>query len=89
MKTIVNRSRKPIRIPLPGNKTLFLGPSKSGQLSDQQLAAPAVARLLKSGDIEVVGEAAHPGGGGGGSETGHEATHGHQPRKVVLPKGDR
>ena len=89
MKTIVNKIRKPIRIQLPGNKILHLGPSKTGQISDQQATAPAVQRLLKAGDIEIAGEATHPGGGGGGQEGVHEATHGHQPTKVILPKGDR
>jgi hypothetical protein len=89
MKTILNKSRRPIRVPLPGNKVLHLGPSKSGQIADQHAATPAVQRLLKQGDIEIVGEAAHVEGGGGAEGAAHEATHGHKPPAVVLPKGNR
>lgn len=89
MKTILNKSRKPIRVPLPGNKVLHLGPSKSGQIADQHAQAPGVQRLLQQGDIEIVGEAAHPEGGGGSGAAAHEATRGHKPPTVVLPKGNR
>jgi len=89
MKTILNKSRKPIRVSLPGNKVLFLGPAKSGQIADQHAEAPGVQRLLKQGEIEFVGEGAYPEGGGGAEGAAHEATHGHKPPTVVLPKGNR
>jgi hypothetical protein len=89
MKTILNKSRKPIRVPLPGNKVLHLGPLKIGQIADQHAQAPGVQRLLQKGDIEIVGEAAHPEGGDGSGATAHERTHGHKPPTVVLPKGNR
>ena len=40
MKTIVNRRRLPIRVPLPGGKVLHLGPSKTGQIADQHADLP-------------------------------------------------
>ena len=89
MKTILNKSRKPIRVPLPGNKVLYLGPSKTGQIADQHATAPGVQRLLKRGDLEIVGDGARAGGADGAESTVHEATHGHKPPTVVLPKGNR
>jgi len=89
MKTILNKSRKPIRVQLPGNKVLYLGPSKSGQIADQHATAPAVQRLLKRGEIEIVGEGTQREGGGGAEGAAHEATHGHKPQTIVLPKGNR
>jgi hypothetical protein len=88
MKTIVNKSQAPIRIQLPGNKVLHLGPSKSGQISNEAVARPAVQKLVESGAIEIVGEGTHDSGS---REEGHvhEGTHGHAPRKVVRPRGDR
>jgi hypothetical protein len=88
MKTIVNKSKAPIKITLPGNKVLHLGPSKSGQVANEAIERPALRKLIESGAIEVVGEGAHPSGE---REEGHvhEGTHGHAPRKVVLPRGDR
>jgi hypothetical protein len=89
MKTIVNRSKGSVKIQLPGNKTLFLGPSKSGQISDEAALRPAFLKLVKSGAVEVVGEGERHGTGGRDEGHVHEGTHGHAPRKVVLPKGDR
>ena len=89
MKTIRNKSRRPIRVPLPGNKVLYLGPAKSGQIADQHADTPGIRRLLKQGEIEIVGEAAHAEGGGGSEASARAATHGHKPPTVVLPKGNR
>jgi hypothetical protein len=89
MKIIVNKSKVPVRIPLPGNKTLFLGPMKSGQISDEAAARPAVVKLIQSGAIEVAGEGEGHGAMARDQGHVHEGTHGHVPRKVVLPKGDR
>ena len=89
MKTIVNRSKGPVRILLPANKTLFLGPGRSGQISDEAVTRPSVQKLIQSGAIEVIGEGERHGGNARDEGHVHEGTHGHAPRKVVLPKGDR
>ena len=34
MRTIVNKTTRPLRVPLPGGKVLHLGPKKSGQIAD-------------------------------------------------------
>ena len=34
---ITNKSRKPLSVPLPGGKKLFLGPGKTGQVSPKAL----------------------------------------------------
>jgi len=88
MKTLTNKSRKPIRIPLPGGKIMFLGPGKSGQISDRHADLPAVQKLIDDGSIAVAGESAHADQAGGGGQV-HDGTHGHVPRKVVRPRGDR
>ena len=87
MKTIVNKTPKPIRVPLPRGKTLHLGPAKTGQVSDEALERDAVRRLLEAGEIEVVGEE-HPANATGPRPV-QEATHGHHPTTLVHPKGDR
>jgi hypothetical protein len=89
MKTLVNKSRKPIRIPLPGGHTLFLGPGRSGQIADRHAALPAVAKLIDDGTVEVAGESAQAGASASDGGHVHEGTHGHAPRKVVRPRGDR
>lgn len=89
MKTLVNKSRRPIRIPLPGGHVLYLGPGKSGQISDRHAALPAVARLIDDGAVAIAGESAHAQTAGAGGGHVHEGTHGHAPVKVVRPRGDR
>ena len=48
---ITNKSGKPLSVPLPGGKKLFLGPGKTGQVSPKALTKPALAALIESGDI--------------------------------------
>lgn len=89
MKTIVNRRRLPIRVPLPGGKVLHLGPSKTGQIADPHADLPAVRKLIDSGAIAVLGEGEHPDVAAGTTSKPHEGTHGHAPTKMVRPRGNR
>lgn len=89
MKTIVNKTFKPLKIRLPGGKTLYLGPMKSGQISDQAAEEESLRKLVQAGEVEIQGEAAHATGAGGSTGAVPEATHGHPPTTVVLPKGNR
>ena len=90
MKTIVNKTFKPLRIRLPGGKTLHLGPMKSGKISDPAADEESVRRLVQAGEVEILGgPAAHGAGAGESAGAMHEATHGHPPTTVILPKGNR
>jgi len=89
MKTIRNKTAAPLRVPLPGGKTLHLAPAKEGQVGDKAVDHPRIRKLIEDGQIEIVDErSAGPRAGGAGS-TVHTSTHGHQPTSVVTPKGDR
>jgi len=50
---ITNKSKRPISIPLPGGKKLFLGPGKSGQINAKAAELPHVAKLVEAGDLEL------------------------------------
>ena len=90
MKTIVNKTHKPLKIRLHGGKVLHLGPARTGQIADEAAGEPAVKRLLDAGEVEILGEGSPSGPTGQGpSPAPHEATHGHTPTTVVLPKGNR
>jgi len=91
VKTITNKSHKPLKVPLPGGKFLHLGPLKSGQIADGAVDAPALKRLVKSGEIEIAGEGTETAGAGAHekSASGKTARSGHAPTKVVRPQGDR
>lgn len=77
MKTITNKTRKPLRVPLPRGKVLFLGPGKSGQIASEATEHAPLAALIASGEIAVGEEGASPAARGGGSGPKLGATPGH------------
>lgn len=89
MKSIRNKTPRPIKVTLPGGKTLHLGPAKAGQVSDQTLDLPSFKKLLDSGAIEILDQTGSGATGGGEPSPVHESTHGHAQTKIVLPKGNR
>lgn len=89
IRTVVNKTRRPIKISLPRGKILHLGPGGSGQVHDDALERPSVAKLIEAGEIEVLGEGASSAAGERASPRLNESTHGHPPPKVVKPKGNR
>lgn len=73
MKTVVNKTPLPLRVPLPGGKVLHLGPSKSGQVADAAVEHNALRKLVEAGKIEIQGEGqgGASGDGSGNSESPH------------------
>ena len=53
MKTIENKTIRPIKVPLPGGKTLRLGPKQSGQVRDGAEKHPGVLKMVEAGTIDV------------------------------------
>jgi hypothetical protein len=89
MKAITNKTRKPLRIHLPGGKTLFLGPTRRAEIRDDALEYPAVKKLLDAGDIELVDAR---GASGAGAKTGLSPKDGgqsHTGGHAKLTSGDR
>ncbi len=66
MKTVINKTRKPLRIPLPGGKALFLGINQEAKIRDDALEHPPVKKLLEAGDIEVFDGPSQKHGAAGG-----------------------
>jgi hypothetical protein len=89
MKNIRNKTRKPLKVQLPGGRFLHLGPAKTGQVSDQAAEQPSFQKLLERGEIEIVGVDGSAAVTSEGAPTVAEATHGRAQTKIVLPKGNR
>jgi len=68
VKTVRNKTHGPLKVPLPRNKFLRLGPNTTGQIRDDDAERPAVKRMLDAGEIEIVAAGAH-----GSGASGHEA----------------
>lgn len=66
---ITNKTKMPLRVPLPTGKKLFLGPGKSGQITQTAAARPAVLKLVEAGDVEITEEGAKRQGGGSSSSS--------------------
>ena len=90
MKTVVNKTLGPLRVPLPGGKVLHLGPKKTGQIAANAAEHPPLKKLVDDGKLEIQEqEGQHVSAEHGGSAGPHESTHGHQPAKAVMKRGDR
>ncbi len=64
MKTVTNKTKAPIKVPLARNAILRLGPEHSGQINDSDSERPAVLKLVEAGTIEISDSDASVGKGG-------------------------
>ena len=88
---ITNKTKRPLRVPLPGGKTLFLQPGKTGQVTPKALEHGPLVKLLEAGDLECAegehGPASKPGeksSGPSGGSSGHKGGTG-----AMRQSGDR
>jgi hypothetical protein len=90
MKTVRNKTHKPLAVPLPRGKKLHLSPLKTGQIASDDADHPAVKKLLEAGEIEIVGEESGPadGGGVGGAKKASPGAPGHS-SGISRRSGDR
>ena len=87
MKEIRNKTPRPIRISLPGGKTLHLGPSQVAQIADNATENSEIEKLVTEGLIEILGEGERSVGGRGPG-VGKERTHG-TTKSFRRGQGDR
>jgi hypothetical protein len=91
MRTVRNTTQLPVRVPLPGGKTLHLGPAKTGQISDQAAEGRSVRRLIEQGTIELLGGDDRTSGDSpdkSGSPA-HDSKQGHSRPSGVSSRGNR
>ena len=90
MKTIRNKTFKPLKLTFSGGKVLHLGPGKTGQVPDTALQRRSIQELVRTAAIEVMdGGPAHSQGSGGQGAAPHEATRGHKPGMTTPTKSQR
>ncbi len=90
MKTIRNKTFKPLKLTFSGGKVLHLGPGKTGQVPDTALDQKSIQSLLKADTIEVLdGGPEHVAGADTTSGGPHQATRGHRPAMTGASKGQR
>ena len=74
MPAVSNKTQRPVSVPLPGGKTLHLGPGKTGQISAQAVENPRLKQLVDAGEIEIVRKDPRPTAGPGGGKRGRTST---------------
>lgn len=89
MKTIINKTQKPLSIPLPRGKILHLGPGKVGQIASSAADHPQVKKLIEGGQIEVLSEGPGSNEGAGGGKAGRTWMPGHSSSSGRHRSGDR
>tara|TARA_R110002072_G_scaffold52316_2_gene139515 strand:+ start:648 stop:911 length:264 start_codon:yes stop_codon:yes gene_type:complete len=73
---IRNLTPRPLKVPLPAGKRLFLSPKGKGQVAHKDLEHPPLKALIDSGDVEVFETGRNKGpssdgkSGSGGSQDG-------------------
>jgi hypothetical protein len=89
MPTVTNKTQRPLSVPLPGGKTLHLGPGKTGQISAKAVEDPRLKQLVDASEIEIVGEDAPRTGGPEGGRRGRSFQYGHTSGGGIRRSGDR
>jgi hypothetical protein len=89
MKTVVNKTQKPLSVPLPRGKVLHLGPGKTGQISSEAAEHPRLKKLVDAGEIEVFDDRNAPSGGTGDIRKARPSFYGHAGGSGTRRSGDR
>ncbi len=89
MPAVSNKTQRPLSVPLPGGKTLHLGPGKTGQISAKAVENPRLKKLVDAGEIEIVDEDTRPTAGPGGGKRGRTSMHGRTSGSGSRRSGDR
>ena len=55
MKEIRNITARALRIPLPGGKSVFVGPNNVAQIADNAAEHASIQKLVADGSIEILG----------------------------------
>ena len=88
MRSVTNKTNKPLAVPLPRGKVLRLGPRKVGQISSDDLDYAPLKKLVEAGSIEIHEEGHVPPSGGAGGKTGPHGSQGHETTTGGRRSGD-
>ncbi len=50
---ITNKTKRPLRLPLPGGKTLFLAPGGTAQVAPKAKQHPPLMEFVEAGKVEL------------------------------------
>ena len=76
MVKVENKTKKPLRVPLPGGKKLHLGPSAAGEINAKAIDHPPLQKLVEAGEIEIIDDGGGRNKSSGGGRSGISGAHG-------------
>ena len=86
---ITNKTKRPIKVPLPGGKKLFLGPGKTGQITTKAAEHPPLVELIEAGDIETDESSSGQKSSSSNPHSGPSKGQGGGPSANIRRTGDR
>jgi hypothetical protein len=89
MTAVSNKTQKPLSVPLPGGKTLHLGPGKTGQITAKAAEDLRLKKLIDAGEIELVDDDPRRATGPGTGKRGRGFMVGHTSGSGNRRSGDR
>ncbi len=89
MTAVSNKTKRPISVPLPGGKTLHLGPGNTGQVSAKAAEDPRLKKLVDAGELEVIDDEPRLAVGPGAGKRGRGFMPGHTAGNRGRRSGDR
>jgi hypothetical protein len=89
MPAVSNKTAKPLSVPLPGGRTLHLGPGKTGQISVKAADHAPLKKLIEGGELEVVDDTAQHAAGPATGKRGRGFMLGHTSGGGGRRSGDR
>ena len=89
MKTVLNKTHRPLKIHLSKGKLLHLGPGREGQISNADEEKESLKKLVSDGVIEIVGGGSQSGTASDGGRLGRPESQGHHANTAVKKRGDR
>jgi len=86
---IRNTAKRPVKVPLPGGKRLFLGIGGTGQIMPKAADHPPVKKLIDAGEIEIT-DIGHAGvEQSGGQESSIKSSSARGGGRASRKSGDR
>ncbi len=93
MKTIVNKTRRPLKITLAQGRVLRLGPAKEGQIATHDAERESVQTMIEAGEVDVFDDVSRSGsrarGGPSGPAGGRRGSQGAHREFSGPRQGDR
>ncbi len=89
MKTIVNKTRRPLTIGLAPGHVLRLGPAKEGQIATRDVEHPMVQKMIAAGTLDVFDDATRAGARARSGPAGRAGSQGGHRQFSGSKRGDR